>query len=224
MHHVLKAIIVWAWWQTRSSLLFPLHVWRCASGRQCYIYSMTFSGQFSNYKSTLLSQVSLMNSIMRSQFQCEPAWMPPETFSETLGAKCVLFWFRPDCFCSGTSLVLALNPALFVYSVAFHLLVVFIWTLNTGIKCQPQVSSSLCAAARWDLWRVCAAVSSVHYIIPLSYHSPKGFEFEALQTDVMPRLLFWYSFWIHYLCELKVSPLAKLPKLILIIFSTQSKS
>lgn len=189
---------------------------------------------------TFIRWPSLVNSPTTNQLYClrclwwTPSWeassnvnqpgCPPETFSETLGAKCVLFWFRPDCFCSGTSLVLALNPALFVYSVTFHLLVVFIWTLNTGIKCQPQVSSSLCAAARWDLWRVCAAVSSVHYIIPLSYHSPKGFEFEALQTDVMPRLLFWYSFWIHYLCELKVSPLAKLPKLILIIFSTQSKS
>lgn len=118
---------------------------------------------------------------MRSQFQSKPAWKPPETSFETLEVKSVLFWFRPDYFYTGTSLVLALHLALFVYSLAFHLLVVFIWTLNTGIKCQPQVSSSLCAAARWELWRVCAAISSVHYITPLSYHPPNGFEFEALQ-------------------------------------------
>lgn len=118
---------------------------------------------------------------MRSQIQSESVGNPPETSSETLRVKSVLFWFRPDCFCTGTSLVLALHLTLFVCLLAFHLLVVFSWTLNTGIKCQPQVSSSLCAAARWDLWRVCAAVSSVHYIIPLSYYPSNGIEFEALQ-------------------------------------------
>lgn len=149
-----------------------------------------------------------MNSIIKSQFRSGPAWKAPETSSETLGAKSVLFLFRPDCFCTGTSLVLALHLALFVYSLAFHLLVVFIWTLNAGIKCQPQVFSSLCAAARWDLWRVCGFL--VVSIISFLFNTilPMGFSLK-LCNWCDASVWFWYSFWICHVCELKVNPACK---------------
>ncbi|GAA6105690.1 cell adhesion molecule 1a isoform X1 [Tachysurus ichikawai] len=55
-----------------------------------------------------------MNSIIKSQFRSGPAWKAPETSSETLGAKSVLFLFRPDCFCTGNPAALRFRPEMSV--------------------------------------------------------------------------------------------------------------